>query len=267
MPVSTRARVLLWAWLVVVLLFLLAPLFVVVPVSFSATTFSTFPPSSYSMRWYDNYFNDASWTAATWLSIRLGLAVTVVSLVCGSAVAIALTRFDLPVRAPIRVLSMTPMIVPSIIVAIAVYSQYVDFHLVNSFPGLVLAHTILALPYVVLLVTNGLQQIDVMYEEASGVMGASRLTTMRRVVIPMLAPSLAAAGVFAFVTSWDEVVMVLFIGGRDTTTLPLKMFTYLKTDITPTIAAVSAMLIAVVVVLLAGSEVRTRLRIRREAGR
>ena len=95
-------------------------------------------------------------------------------------------------------------------------------------------------------------------------MGASRLTTMRRVVIPMLAPSLAAAGVFAFVTSWDEVVMVLFIGGRDTTTLPLKMFTYLKTDITPTIAAVSAMLIGIVTALVLAGEVRTRLRARGE---
>ena len=154
---------------------------------------------------------------------------------------------------------MTPLIVPTIVVALAVYSQYVDLHLIGTFRGLVAAHTILALPYVVLLVTNGLQQIDEAYEEASSVMGAGRLTTLRRVVLPMLAPSLAAAAVFAFVTSWDEVVMVLFLGGR-LTTLPLKMFTYLQTGVTPTIAAVSTMLIGLVMVLYFASSAWNRVR-------
>jgi ABC-type spermidine/putrescine transport system permease subunit II len=259
MQLGVRTRWLLWAFAAIVVLFLIGPLFVVVPVSFSANEFAQFPPVSYSMQWYGNYFHDPSWTDATILSLKLGVTVTIVSLVCGSGVALALARLGIPLRGLIRVLAMTPLIVPTIIVALAVYSQYVDFHLVGTFGGLVAAHTILSLPYVVLLMTNGFQQIDEMYEEASSVMGAGRLTTLRRVVLPMLAPSLASAAVFAFITSWDEVVMVLFLGGR-MTTLPLKMFTYLQTGVTPTIAAASTMLIALVMVLFIASRLWDRVR-------
>ena len=259
MQLSVRTRFLLWAYAALVLIFLVGPLFVVVPVSFSANEFAEFPPVSYSTQWYGSYFHDPTWRDATIRSVKLGLTVTFVSLLCGGGVALALARFRIPFRGLIRVLAMTPLIVPTIIVALAVYSQYVDFHLVGSFWGLVAAHTILALPYVVLLLTNGLQQIDEVYEEASSVMGAGRLTTLRRVVLPMLAPSFVAAAVFAFVTSWDEVVMVLFLGGR-MTTLPLKMFTYLQTGVTPTIAAVSTMLIALVMVLFIASTAWTRFR-------
>lgn len=259
MQLGLRTRCLLWTFAALVVLFLIGPLFVVVPVSFSANEFAQFPPVSYSTQWYGSYFHDPSWRDATILSLKLGATVTIVSLVCGGGVALALARFRIPFRGLVRVLAMTPLIVPTIVVALAVYSQYVDFHLVGTFGGLVAAHSILSLPYVVLLVTNGLQQIDEVYEEASSVMGAGRLTTLRRVVLPMLAPSLASAAVFAFVTSWDEVVMVLFLGGR-LTTLPLKMFTYLQTGVTPTIAAVSTMLIALVMVLFIASSAWARIR-------
>jgi len=142
---------------------------------------------------------------------------------------------------------MTPLIVPSIVVAVAVYSQYVDLHIIGSFWGIVLAHTVLALPFAILLLSSGLQQLPESLEEASYMLGAGRLATFIRVVLPALAPSILSAVLFAFITSWDEIIMVLFIGGTKGQTLPLKMFSYLRTEINPTIGAISTLLIGLVV--------------------
>src|SRR5262249_1415761 len=142
----------------------------------------------------------------------------------------------------VRAVLMAPLIVPSIVVAIAVYSVYVRLHLVGSFWGIVLAHTILALPFTVVLMVAGLQRIDRRLEEASYTMGASNWLTFTRVTVPILRPSFFAAAIFAFITSWDEIIMVIFVGGGAGTTLPLRMFSYLRTEINPTIAAVSTLL-------------------------
>src|SRR6185437_13727989 len=155
------------------------------------------------------------------------------------------------------------LIVPSVVVAIAVYSVYVSFHLVGSFLGILLAHTIGALPFTIVLMVAGFQRIDPRLEEASYTMGAGVAWTFRKVTLPILRPSLFAAAIFAFITSWDEIIMVIFIGGAGTT-LPLRMFNYLRTEINPTIAAVSTLLLAFAVVAFAAAE---GLRLRGEARR
>lgn len=248
------ARALLWAWCVLVLAFLVVPLLVVVPTSFSDSAYLQFPPPGFSLRWYRDYFGDPQWIDATVLSLEVGVCVVVLSLVLGGLASLAIVRFPFRGIGVVRLVLMAPLIVPSVVVAIAVYSVYVTFHLVGSFLGIVFAHTILALPFTIVLIVSGLQRIDRRLEEASHTMGASTLRTFLRVTLPLLRPALFSAAVFAFITSWDEVIMVIFIGGAAGTTLPLRMFNYLRTEINPTIAAVSTMLLAFAIVAFATAE-------------
>ena len=159
---------------------------------------------------------------------------------------------------------MTPLIVPSVVVAVAVYSVYVSFHLIGSFLGIVLAHSIVALPFTVVLMVAGFQRVDRRLEEASYTMGGSVAWTFRKVTLPILRPSLFSAAIFAFIASWDEIIMVIFIGGGAGTTLPLRMFNYLRTEINPTIAAVSTLLLAFAILAFGAAEA---VRLRGEARR
>jgi putative spermidine/putrescine transport system permease protein len=256
-------RLLLWAYCVGVFAFLIVPLLVVVPASFSAGSYLQFPPPGFSLRWYADYFGDPQWIDATILSLEIAICVVLLSTLFGSAAALVLVRFPFPGVALVRMVLMTPLIVPSVVVAIAVYSVYVSFHLVGSFVGIVLAHTILALPFTIVLMMSGFKRIDRRLEEASYTMGGSVLRTFVAITLPALRPSIVAAAIFAFVTSWDEIIMVIFIGGGAGTTLPLRMFNYLRTEINPTIAAVSTLLLALAVMAFGASELaRSATRVR-----
>lgn len=256
MELTWRGRALLVLVVAACVLFLLAPLAIVVPVSFSSASYLQFPPPSYSFRWYDSYFSDNTWIDATILSVKLGLTVAAGAVGLGLLAAISLVRLNLPLKRTIRMVLMAPLIVPAVVVAIAVYKQYADLHLIGSFWGVAAAHTILALPFSVMLLTNGLQQLDFSMEEASYTLGANRIETYLRVVVPRLIPSIVSAALVSFIISWDEVIMVIFIGGSEATTLPLKMFSYLKTEINPTIAAISTLLIGLAVLAVAIVEIR-----------
>jgi len=255
---------LLWIYAGAVFAFLFVPLLIVVPVSFSAGMYLQFPPPGFSLQWYQDYFGDPQWIDATILSVEIALCVVLLAVGIGSLAAFVIVRRPFPGIGFIRMVLMTPLIVPSVVVAVAVYSVYVSFHLIGSFIGIVLAHTIGALPFTIVLMVAGFQRIDRRLEEASYTMGAGAASTFRRVTLPILRPSLFAAAIFAFIASWDEVIMVIFIGGGAGTTLPLRMFNYLRTEINPTIAAVSTLLLAFAVVAFATAE---WLRVRGEARR
>jgi len=256
-------RALLWVYCSTVFAFLIVPLLVVVPVSFSAGAYLRFPPPGLSLRWYRDYFGDPQWLDATLLSAEIGACVTILSVLLGSAAALVIVRHPFPGMGLARLILLAPLIVPSVVVAIAVYSVYVAFHLVGSFLGIVLAHTILALPFTVVLMIGGFQRVDRRLEEASYTMGASAMRTFLRVTLPIMRSSLVAASIFAFISSWDEIIMVIFIGGSAGTTLPLRMFNYLRTEINPTIAAVSTLLLAFAVIAFAASEgVRLRVKMK-----
>ncbi len=257
---------LLWAYSIAVFAFLVVPLLVVVPVSFSSGLYLQFPPPGFSLQWYRDYFNDPQWIDATVLSFEIALCVVVLAVGIGSLAALVIVRMPFPGIGLIRMILMTPLIVPSVVVAIAVYSVYVTFHLIGSFQGIVLAHTILALPFTIILMVTGFQRVDRRLEEASYTMGAGGAWTFRHVTLPILRPSLFAAAIFAFIASWDEIIMVIFIGGGAGTTLPLRMFNYLRTEINPTIAAVSTLLLGFAVVAFGTAEgVRLRGTARRAA--
>ena len=245
---------LLWAYCSLVLAFLIVPVLIVIPVSFSPGISLKFPPQGVSLRWYRNFFDDPSWTSAAWLSVKVALMTVVASLVFGGAAAFGLVKF--PVRGTkfVRGLLMTPLFIPAVVIAVAVYSVYAGLRLIGSTWGIAMAHTVLALPYVIIMLTGGISGLDKRLEEASYSMGASKSYTMRRVLIPLLAPAIFAAAIFAFATSWDEVIMVLFVGGTAGQTLPLKMFTYLRTEISPTIAAISTMMVGLILVVYAVTE-------------
>jgi putative spermidine/putrescine transport system permease protein len=246
---------LLWAYSIAVFAFLVVPLLVVVPVSFSSGLYLQFPPPGFSLHWYEDYFGDLQWIDATVLSVKIALCVVVLAVGIGLLAALVIVRMPFPGIGLVRTVLMTPLIVPSVVVSIAVYSVYVSFHLIGSFVGIVLAHTILALPFTVVLLVAGFQRVDRHLEEASYTMGAGIARTFRRVTLPILRPSIFAAAIFAFIASWDEIIMVIFIGGGAGTTLPLRMFNYLRTEINPTIAAVSTLLLVFAILAFATAEV------------
>jgi putative spermidine/putrescine transport system permease protein len=233
-----------WAFAIVVLFFLLSPLIVVFPVSVTGGQIARFPPEGLSFRWYADFFSDPYWMTAVRLSFELGASVAVLSTLLGLVTGLAMTRFvPRSLVLLVRVVVLAPMIVPLIVSAIAIFLMMAHLHMVSTFLGLLIAHTILAVPYSVIVIENGFLHLDLTLEEAARTLGASRLTTFRWVTLPLILPSVVGSAVFAFITSFDEVVVVLLVGGASFQTLPVKMFVFLENEFRPTPAVVSSLLI------------------------
>jgi putative spermidine/putrescine transport system permease protein len=238
-----------------VFVFLIMPVLVVVPMSFSSSRYLQFPPPGLSLRWYANYLGDPEWTGATIRSLIVAALVTGICTVTGTAAALGLVRGTFRGKQLVNGLIVSPMVVPVIIVAIALYFFYAPFKtwgmpLIGTVPGLVIAHSLLALPLVVINVSATLRGFDRNLEMASLNLGASPLTTFRRVTLPLIRPGIISGALFAFITSFDELVIAIFISGSTARTLPVKMWEGIRLEIDPTIAAVSSLLIAVSVALL-----------------
>lgn len=259
-----RRRTIPWARLVLgvfsalVLLYLVAPVLIVIPMSFSAAKYLSFPPPGLSLQWYENFFARSDWTSATIQSIRVAFMVMVLSTVLGVAASLALVRASFPGKEIVNLIIVSPLVVPAIIVAIAVYGLYVQFRLVQTFWGLVLAHTVLAIPYVIVNVSATLRGFDIRLEQAARSLGANGWQTFRHVTLPLISPGIFAGAVFAFIASFDELIVALFIAGARGRTLPMRMFEGLRMEIDPTIAAVSSMLITFSVLVLASAELVRR---------
>lgn len=241
-----------------VLLFLVAPVLIVIPMSFSAAQYLTFPPPGLSLQWYENFFSRQDWTTSALRSLQVAVVVMVLATVLGVAASLALVRGSFRGKELINSIVVAPMVVPGIIVAIGVYQIFVSMHLVQSFVGLVVAHTILAVPYVIVNVSATLRGFDVRLEHAAANLGANRLLVLRYVTLPLIAPGIFAGALFAFIISFDELIVALFIAGTTSRTLPMRMFEGLRSEIDPTIAAVSSMLIVVSIVVLLSSELLRR---------
>jgi ABC-type spermidine/putrescine transport system permease subunit II len=232
--------------------FLMLPLLVVFPISLSSAPYMQFPPPGLSWQWYDRYFDDPQWIDATWRSLYIGGATAVLALALGVPLAFSLVRGRFRGRALIDRLALAPVIVPTIILSVAVYGLFAKLRLIGAWYGLVLAHTVLALPFVVLVMGAGLRDFDRALEQAAEGLGAGRWQTLSRITLPLLRPSLVSAGLLAFISSFDELVVALFLAGANMT-LPKKMFDNILMEIDPTIAAVSVMqilLVSLVMVLI-----------------
>ena len=252
-PVSW-GNVLLWLLVAVVLAYLVFPVFIVAPVSFSSAKYLQFPPPGWSLQWYENYFSRPGWVPATLLSIRVALITAVLATVLGTAASLALVRGRFPGRNAINSFMVSPLVVPGIIVAIGVYFFYAQARLVGNPLGLALAHTALALPFVVTNVSATLHGFDERLEYAAMNLGANRWQTFRRVTLPIIRPGVFAGALFAFIVSFDELIVALFVSGSGAVTLPRKMWDSLRQQIDPTIAAVSTILITLSILILLTAE-------------
>jgi putative spermidine/putrescine transport system permease protein len=233
-----------------ILLVMIAPIVVVVVLSFSSAAYLTFPPPAFGVRWYREYLGSRDWLAATSLSVEVAASVVVISSVLGTLAALGLARLPAVARMLATGLILSPLIMPVIIVAIGLYYAFARFGLVGTAAGLVLAHTCLAVPFVVTSVGASLARFDRRLEMAALGLGATPLATFRQVTLPLILPGLLVGALFAFITSFDELVVALFLSGANAVTLPRRMWEDLRYALDPTIAAVSTLTIAVTVLPL-----------------
>ncbi|WP_431896187.1 ABC transporter permease [Nonomuraea sp. bgisy101] len=245
-----RARGLLWAFCSLIGVWLVAPALIVVPLSFTDKPSLKFPPDGYSTRWYANFFGDSAWMSALGTSVQVALLVTVVATVLGTAAALGLTRAKIKGLAVAQGSLLAPMIVPGVVLAIGTYAVFLKLQLVGTLVGFVMAHTVLALPFVIIPVTASLRGFDRRLEDAAASLGASRWTAFRSVTLPLVAPGVASGALFAFVTSFDEVVVSLFIQSPYLQTLPVKMYASVTRETDPTIAAAATMIIVLTTTLV-----------------
>ncbi|TIN32508.1 MAG: ABC transporter permease [Mesorhizobium sp.] len=234
------------------LFFLLLPTLLVIPMSLGTADYLEFPPKGLTLKWYVAFFGDADWMAATWFSLRIALATTLSATVVGTLAAIALVRGDLPGKAWLQALTLSPLVFPHIVIAVAIYLLFAPLKLTGNFFGFVIAHSMLAVPYVVITVTAALQRFDVTLELAALNCGASRVRAFFAVVLPDIAPGVAAGAVFAFMASFDEATVAFFISGIEGKTLTRKMFEDIDFNLTPVIAAASTVLVAVSLGVMGG---------------
>ncbi|MBN9072466.1 MAG: ABC transporter permease [Rhizobiales bacterium] len=241
-----------------VIFFLILPIAVVVPVSFSDSKYLQFPPEAYSTRWYESYWNSSDWLRATRVSLTVAFCTVLLTVPLGTAAAYAMTSVSPRAARFLQIVLLLPMIVPGMLVAIGIFYIYIRFKLVNSLIGIVVAHTVLALPFAVMTVQAALQSFDFRQEQAAMSLGATRFGAFFRVTLPQIKAAVISSGLFVFIISLDEVVISLFIAGGENTVLTRRMFVALRDAVDPTVAAISTLLIGTTLLLLVALAVTRR---------
>ncbi len=248
-----------------VLFFLIAPILVVIPLSFNAVPFFTFTeemltfdPAGYSLKWYKDFFFNLNWQGAVENSFIIAIFSTLLSTVLGTVAALGLSRAEMPAKTVVMGILISPIVVPLIISAAGMFFFYTDVGLASTHLGVILAHTALATPFVVITVTATLVGFNRNLIRAAATLGASPFTTFRRIIVPLILPGVISGALFAFVTSFDEVVVVKFIGSYEQRTIPWAMFSGIREQISPTILAVATLLVLLSVCLLVVVELLRR---------
>lgn len=247
-----------WALVALLCLLLIGPVLVVVVVSFSGDAYLRFPPTLYSLQWYERFLGDGRWLVALANSAEVAALACVLATVAGFLAAYAFARGVLPFRGLLMALILLPLIVPTIITAISLYFLSARWGLVGSRLWLAVAQGMLAVPVVVVIIQSVLRGIDPDLEKAALVHGASRFGVIRRIVLPLALPGTISAALFAFLSSFDELVVALFLSGVNAQTLPVRIWNSLTLEVEPTIAAVSTLLIAVTLLVLGADQVLRR---------
>jgi putative spermidine/putrescine transport system permease protein len=233
-----------------VLLFLVAPILTIVPLSFSSGSFFYYPLPGLSLRWYQDFFTSSFWLSSLQNSLIIGISATVLATVLGTMAALGIWRARFPAQALVLAMLISPMVVPVVIIAVGVYFAFAPLGLTDGYLGLILAHATLGVPFVVITVLATLSAFDRTLLRAAESLGASQLATFRRVMLPLILPGVASGAVFAFAASFDEVVVVLLMAGPAQRTLPRQMFAGINDNISLTIAAAATMLIAISLALM-----------------
>lgn len=237
-------------FLTLVMFYLLFPEILVVIMSFSAGKYLEFPPSGFSLQWYRSFFGDPAWYEAAWISVKIGVVVATLSTIVGTLAAYGINRTSRRLRSFLTMAMLTPITFPVIVVGIATYLGLVKLGLLGSMTGIVLAHTVGAIAYVVVVVSATLANFDPRLEQAAMSMRAGPLRTFMRVTLPLIRPGIIGGAVFAFLASFDEVVITSLIAGLSIRTLPIKMWEDIRHQIDPTIAAVATLLILLPLLIL-----------------
>ncbi len=244
-------RLWLYGLSVIIMLLLVAPTLIVVPMSFSDSQYLEFPPETWSMRWYEHYFGSVAWMAATLTSLKAAVLTMIVATPVGVLAAYGLHSSKFRFGRLVFVLLLTPMMVPLILIAIGAFYVYVKLQVLHTLAGLVLAHTVLALPLVVIVTGSALQSFDMNQELAARSLGAPRWKAFLTVTLPQIRFAVITSALLSFLTSFDEVVVAMFISGGDNATLTRNMFNALRDQIDPTIASISTIMIVITSLLMA----------------
>ncbi|MAR19653.1 MAG: ABC transporter permease [Rhodobacteraceae bacterium] len=248
-----KDRLWLYIFSIIVLFLLIVPSLVVIPMSFSGSQYLEFPPKSFSLRWYEAYFFSSAdtglgfndWMGATWTSIKVAVLTIFVATPIGTMAAYGLSNSSAKVRGILFPIMISPMMVPIILVAIGLFYFFVQFKMVNSITGLVLGHSLVAMPLVLIIVLSALRNYDMNQEKVARSLGASRLRAFFEITLPQIKFSIISACLISFLTSFDEVIISLFVSGGDNSTITRAMFLALRDQIDPTIAAISTVLIVI----------------------
>jgi len=231
---------------VVVALYFVLPTLFVIPMSFTSTSTFSFPPKGFSLHLYQNFFTDPVWLTSLRNSVLVAVVAALLATLVGTAAALGLHRMTGRMAALARTMLMISLVTPGIVIAVAVYIAFLKWHLVGSFAGYVLAHAALGVPFVLVSVTSALGGFDQKLLRASASLGASPLRTFVRVTMPLISRGIITGAVFAFVTSFDEVVIALFLRSPTFQTLPVQMYNSVTVEVDPTIAAAASLVVTVV---------------------
>lgn len=242
----------------VVLFYLVVPIFAIVPLSFTSGSLLIFPIPELSLKWYRDFATNPLWTRATFNSVVIALATTTAATTLGTLAALGLNRAGPRVRRIVAALLIMPLIIPVVIMAVAFYYFLSALNLTGTAPGLILAHTLLALPFVVITVSAALKGFDTNMVRAGASLGAPPLLVFRKITFPLIFPGILSGAVFAFATSFDETVVALFVGSAELRTLPRQIFSGVTESVTPTIAAAAVVLLTVSISLMAIVELLRR---------
>jgi putative spermidine/putrescine transport system permease protein len=244
-----------WRWALVTLctllsVFLLMPIVFIAALSFGNSRWLIFPPPGWTVKWYVELFADPRWIEAALTSAKIAIIVMMLSVVIGMLASFALVRGTFRGRAVLRAFFLTPMVLPVIIVAVALYAAFLRLGLNGTLVGFVIAHLIIALPFAIVTISGALESFDPAIENAAILCGASPWEARFRVTMPAISHGLFSAAIFSFLISWDEVVLAIFMASPSLQTLPVKVWTTLRQDLTPVIAAASTILVAITILLM-----------------
>ena len=253
--IGDRIRIgVLVVWCALVLAFLVLPIFVPVPLSFNSEAFFTFPLSGLSLRWYREVLGSTQWREAIWHSLVIAVGTTVLATTLGTLAAVGLASPRLQARRLVMTIILSPLIVPVVITAVGTYIFYARLGLASSFAGIILAHTAVTSPFVVVTVSASLTHFDRTLMRAAVISGARPLDAFRRVMLPLILPGLLSGAAFAFVGSFDELVIAMFLASADQRTLPMMMFTGLREHLSPAITAAATLMMSLSILLLVAAD-------------
>ncbi|MEI2602491.1 ABC transporter permease [Erwinia aphidicola] len=241
-----------------VLLFLIVPVLVIVPLSFNASSFLSYPLSGFSLRWYQTFFHSQEWLSALGNSLIIAPLATLLATVLGVLASMGLVRGEFRGKGLVMAIIISPMVAPVVIIAVGMFFFFAKLSLLNSYLGLVLAHALLGVPFVVITVVAVLKSYDTNLSRAAASLGASPFLTFRKVTLPLIAPGVFSGALFAFAASFDEVVVTLFLASPGQRTLPIQMFAGIRENLDPTIAAAASLMIGASLILLIVMEILRR---------